>query len=97
MTAPTTYSALEYAAAVLGPGPDGTASTVEPCKVQWLEKRLRGEAEPALPGFKAGRRWRATQADIETAIELLRPQRADMPRVPSLGGMTRTSRRRLSA
>jgi hypothetical protein len=97
MTTTTTYSIEEYAAALLGPGPDGTAATVEPSKIQWLTKRLRGEAEPALPGYKVARRWRATQADVDAAIEMLRPKRVQIPEVPSFAGMTRTSRRRLSA
>lgn len=96
MTNTITFSLEEYAAALLGPGPDGTAKTIEPSKIQWLTKRLRGQAQPALPGYKAGRRWRATQADLEDAIERLRPQRVDVPRVPQIGGMTRTSRRRLA-
>lgn len=92
-----TYSLQEYAAALLGPGPDGTAATVEPFKVQWLTKRLRGQAHPQLPGYKAGRRWRATQADVDAAIERLRPRRTDVPEVPTMSGMTRTSRRRMAS
>lgn len=91
-----TFSIEEYAAALLGPGPDGTADTVESHKVEWLSLRLRGRANPKLPGYKAGRKWRATQADVEAAIELLRPQTVEVPRVPQLGGLTKTSRRRLA-
>jgi hypothetical protein len=54
--APQTYSVRECAAIVLGGGPDGTAGTVEPYKVEWLERRLRGAAQPTLPGYKVGRR-----------------------------------------
>jgi hypothetical protein len=93
----STYSLEEYAAALLGPGPDGTAATVEPFKIQWLAKRLRGHAEPVLPGYKAGRKWRGTQEDVDTAIELMRPQRVCVPEVPHLSGMTRTTRRRLAS
>jgi hypothetical protein len=97
MTSPRTFSVEEYAAALLGPGPDGTAASVEPFKIQWLTKRLRGQAQPALPGYKAGRRWRATQADLDEAIDRLHPKQVEIPNVPQIGGMTRTSRRRLSA
>jgi hypothetical protein len=92
-----TFSIEEYAAAILGPGPDGTAATVEPSKVEWLSKRLCGRAQPTLPGYKAGKRWRATQADIDEAIERLRPKRVDFPQVPQVGGMTRTTRRRIAS
>ena len=92
----TTYSVEEYAAIVLGPGPDGTADTVEPCKIQWLEKRLRGAAKPILPGYKVGRKWRATQAHVDEALKLLEPKRDPLsPPLPQVSSMTRTSRRRL--
>jgi len=91
-----TLSLKEYAAALLGPGPDGTPETVEPHKLQWLTKRLRGEARPQLPGFKAARQWRATESDVEQAIDLLRPARIDIPNIPAVSSMTRTSRRRLA-
>ncbi|MGV7254593.1 trypsin-like peptidase domain-containing protein [Mycobacterium kansasii] len=70
-----TYSVKEYAALLRGPGPDRTPESVEPYKVEWLQRRLRGAAEPALPGYKAGGKWRATQEDVDAAIELLRPRR----------------------
>jgi hypothetical protein len=92
-----TYSIEEYAAALMGPGPDGTAATVEPSKVEWLRRRLSGEAKPVLPGFKVARQWRATDEDIDTAIKLLRPQRVSVPVVPSASSMTQTSRRRLAS
>lgn len=92
--ADATFSLEEYAALVLGPGPDGTVAAIEPCKLQWLTKRLRrGE----LPGYKAGRRWRATRADVDAAIEMLRPKRVVVPQVPVASSMTRTSRRRLAS
>ncbi|MCZ0732208.1 hypothetical protein [Mycolicibacterium iranicum] len=89
-----TLSLNEYAAVLLGPGPDGTPATVEPFKIQWLTKRLRGEAKPKLPGYKAGRRWRATEEDVEKAITLLRPPTVG-PEIPAGLSLTPTSRRRL--
>ena len=93
----STLSLKEYASVLLGPGPDGTPATVEPHKIQWLTKRLRGEAKPHLPGFKAARQWRATKADVERAIELLRPAAAPVPHIPSASSMTATSKRRLAS
>lgn len=94
----TTYSLAEYAATILGPGPDvdDPIGSVEPHKLRWLAERLRGERKPALPGFKASRQWRATQAQVDEAIEILTPKRITVPQVPQLSGMTRTSRRRLA-
>lgn len=91
-----TISLKEYAAVLMGPGPDGTADTVEDHKLQWLIKRLRGEAKPQLPGYKVARQWRATEADVEKAIELLRPPSTSV-RVPNMSSMSPTSRRRLAA
>ena len=91
-----TYSLQEYAAVLMGPGPDGTPASVEPHKLQWLTNRLRGAAKPPLPGFKAGRKWRATESDIEEAIRMLRPQRVAIPDVPAISGLRPTSRRRLA-
>ena len=59
----------------------------------WLMLRLRAGR---LPGFKAGNRWRMTQADVDAAIELLRP-RVVVPEVPASRGLTRTSARRLAS
>lgn len=97
MTELRTLSLKEYAAALLGPGPDGTPDSVEPHKLQWLTKRLRGESKPQLPGYKVARQWRATDADVRQAIEMLRPPSNAVPDLPSVSSMTRTSRRRLSA
>lgn len=58
---------------------------------EWLVRRLRNGT---VPGYKAGRQWRMTEDDIAAAIEALRPR--VVPSVP-VGGLTRTSRRRLSA
>lgn len=93
----SSLSVKEYAAAILGPGPDGTPDTVEPHKIQWLIRRLKGHAKPQLPGFKAARQWRATPDDVKKAIELLRPAPVGMPNVPAASSMTRTSQRRLAS
>lgn len=66
-----TYSLDEYAAIVRG------ASSPSNC--EWLARRLRSGQ---LPGYKAGRYWRATQADIDEAIELLRPTRRSSAAAP---------------
>lgn len=88
MSAPETFSLEEYADVIRGGH--------ETADIIWMTRRLRGEAQPVLPGYKAGRRWRATREDIETAIELLRPHWQAVPdRVPPLSSMSRTSRRRL--
>lgn len=91
-----TLSLKEYVAALLGPGPDphDPIGSVEPAKIQWLTKRLRGEAKPRLPGYKVARQWRATEADVAQAIELLRP-RQPAPPLPDPSNLTPTSRRRL--
>ncbi|ORA25207.1 hypothetical protein [Mycobacterium aquaticum] len=84
-----TFSDEEYAKALRG--------SASPSDIEWLHRHLRGDTEPRLPGFKAGRKWRATEDDIDQAIELLRPKRVAVPVVPAASSMTRTSRRRLSA
>jgi hypothetical protein len=87
----TTYSLEESSVRICGG--DGNNNHV-PAQVQWVMRRLRrGE----FSGYKVGRRWRMTEADIEAAIETLRPKRAYVPEVPQLSGLTRTSARRLSA
>jgi hypothetical protein len=83
----TTYSVAEAAQIICGAS-DARA-------VKWLTRRLRGEADPVLPGYKERQHWRMTDADIAAAIELLRPQR--MPSIPVRSSMTRTSRRRLAS
>jgi hypothetical protein len=94
-----TLSLKEYAAALLGPGPDPAdpVGSVEEHKLQWLTKRLRGEAKPQLPGYKVARQWRATEADVAQAIDMLRPPNVSVPAVPMASSMTRTSRRRLAS
>lgn len=84
-----TFSLDEYSTIVLG--------SAEPADLQWLVRRLRGEAQPVLPGYKVARRWRATQADIDTALEILHPKRVELPQIPAASSMTRTSRRRLAS
>jgi hypothetical protein len=89
-----TYSLREYAAVLLGPGPDGTANTVEPSKCAWLVRRLR---DGRLPGYKASNQWRATEADIDIAIERLRPKAATIPDIPDMSGLSARSAKRLIA
>lgn len=84
-----TISDAEYAEALRG---SATKSDIE-----WLHRHLRGDDQPQLPGFKVGRKWRATEEDVAAAIELLRPQRVSVPTVPVASSMTRTSRRRLAS
>lgn len=81
-----TYSDQEAADIIRG---SSTRSDIE-----WLHRHLRGDDPPQLPGYKVGRKWRMTEADIEQAIELLRPQPAT-PVAPRLSSLTPTSRRRL--
>jgi len=82
---PRTYSLAEVAAILCG--------TDTPNTQRWVADRLRGQEQPTLPGYKAMRQWRMTQQDIDTAIELLRPQRGTHPSVTSL---TARSQRRLA-
>lgn len=59
---------------------------------EWLTRQLRARK---IPGRKVGRYWMLTRADIEAAIEsMARPAIAPKP---DAAGLTRTSRRRLSA
>ena len=84
-----TYSLEEYSQLLLG--------SAGPTQLRWLAERLRGYASPALPGYKVGRKWRATQADVDTAIEILRPKRVFVPDIPDTSGLRPTSRRRLAS
>lgn len=86
-----TYSISQAAAIIFGADVSGNPL---PGKTKWLAIRLR---RGDIPGFKAGRQWRMTQDDIDAAIAKLRPNVVHIPDVPSFAGMTRTSRRRLSA
>lgn len=81
-----TYSLSEAAEIICG--------TADPAALQWLTQRLRGNATPVLSGFKVQRRWRMTQADVDAAIDALRPKR--LPDVPVLTSMTARSRRKLA-
>lgn len=81
-----TYSLEEAAALICG--------SDSPAKAKWLVRRLR---RGDLPGYKAGRQWRMTRADVDTAIEALRPKRVCVPQVPAMTGLTRTSARRLAS
>lgn len=64
---------------------------------KWLRERLIGNAEPRLRGYKVQRRWRMTEEDIAAAIDTLRPQRSDIPRIPAMTSMTARSQRRVLA
>lgn len=82
----TTYSLAEAATLICG---RGTRAETE-----WTAVRLRrGE----FSGYKAGRKWRMTQADVDAAIEALRPKTIHVPPVPAMKGLTRTSARRLAS
>lgn len=85
-TMPRTFSLAEIATILCG---SSTANDQ-----RWVADRLRGSEQPTLPGYKVRRQWRMTQQDLDTAIELLRPQRGTLPSVTSL---TARSQRRLFA
>ena len=90
LLAPTrTYSLIEAAEVLCG--------ATDPAALRWMTERLRGTAEPRLSGYKVQRRWRMTQEDLDSAIELLRPRRSALPETPALSSMTAGSRRRLLA
>jgi hypothetical protein len=85
-----TLSLEEFAVIVRG--------SAEPADLQYLTKRLLGQAKPSLAGigYKPGRQWRFTADDPGKAIELLRRPSLALPEVPHVGSMTRTSRKRLA-
>lgn len=86
-----TYSLEEAAAQICGADAAGNPL---PGKVEWLAKRLRsGE----IAGYKVSRKWRMSDEQIDAAIDALTPKPFQLPAVPTLAGLTRTSRRRLSA
>lgn len=66
-----------------------------PAEQKWIRERLIGNAAPQLHGYKVQRRWRMTEADIAAAIEMLRPQRSQLPVIPALTSMTPRSQRRV--
>lgn len=74
----------EAAAIILGPGPDG--GEPEPSKVKWLQRHVRGDIQPQLPGYKVRSKWRMTESDIEKAIDLMRPRRPDPTDATDSGG-----------
>ena len=82
-----TYS-LEEIATILC-GTDG------PTQQRWVLDHLRGYKSPTFPGFRAQQKWRMTQADIDTAIDLLRPNRDNIT-LPNVTTLTVRSRRRLA-
>jgi len=79
-----TYS-LPEAARILC-GTDSTGAQ------KWLTERLKGNAQPHLPGYKSQRKWRMTQHDLDKSVDLLRPRLT----VPSMTSMTARSQRRLA-
>jgi hypothetical protein len=85
-----THSLEQSAALICGADDNGDPL---PGKTQWLVKRLR---TGQIVGYKCGRQWRMTDEQIADAIEKLTPQRFGIPSVPTLSGMTRTSRRRFA-
>ena len=82
-----TYSLSEIALILCGA--NGTAEQY------WVAQRLRGNAKPHLPGFKVQRKWRMTEADLDAAIEALRPRRNEL-HIPAMTSMTSRSQRRLA-
>ena len=88
-TAPKrTYSLAEIAAILCGnSGPNAQ---------RWVADHLRGYYEPRLPGFKVQRKWRMTEADLDAAIELLRPRRHEVT-IPAMTSMTARSQRRMAS
>ena len=80
-----TYS-IDEAALILR----GNATITE---IKWLRRKLnQGE----FAGYKAARKWRMTATDIQAAIAKMRPT-PQIPDLPDMAGLTRTSRRRISA
>lgn len=57
---------------------------------RWVANQLRSGR---MNGYKAQRRWRMTQSDLDAAIASLRPN----PQVPSFTSMTARSQRRVTA
>ena len=100
MSIPTSHPIEACAAAIVGVDDNGD---LLPGAVAWVERRLR---RGVFPGYKAARRWRMTDDDIQAAIDSLRtrPQSAFAVTVteapaadrPLLSSMTRTSRRRMA-
>lgn len=84
-----TYSDKEAAEIICG--------AADPRAVEWLHRRLRHEAKPFLDGYKAQGRWRMRHQQVLEALEKCEPPSVHVPVVPSVGSMTRGSRRRLSA
>ena len=82
-----TYSLAEVALILCGDN--------GPTEQRWVADRLRGYKNPALPGLKVQRKWRMTEADLDAAIELLRP-RPNEVRIPAMTSMTARSQRRLA-
>lgn len=91
-TVARTYSLPEIATFLCG--------AAGPAEIHWVTLRLRGAAEPKLNGYKVQRRWRMTQADLDAAVDQLRPRSATtrhsaLPEQPPMRSMTSRSQRRL--
>ena len=74
-----TYSLEEAVGILCGRTDDGGVAAKD---VRWITARLCGHAEPRLPGYKVGRRWRMTEDDIRASFELLRPGLDKRPEPP---------------
>lgn len=84
-----TYSLPEAAEIICG-GSD-------PADIYWLAQRLRGNAQPALAGFKAKRKWRMTEEQVQDALRILTPEHVGVPEVPQQSSLMRRSRRKLAS
>lgn len=82
-----TYSVEEVATILCG--------DAGPSAQRWVLDRLRGYKKPTLPGYRVQKKWRMTQEDVDSSIELLRPN-PDQVRIPTLTSLTARSQRRLA-
>jgi hypothetical protein len=82
-----TYSLAEIAVILCG--------NSGPTEQRWVADHLRGYQKPHLPGYKVQRKWRMTEADLDAAIEALRPRRNEL-HIPAMTSMTTRSQRRLA-
>lgn len=64
--------------------------------IYWLAQRLRGNAHPNLPGYKAQKHWRMTEGQIAEALMLLQPAKSSVPEVPLPSSLMSRSRRKLA-
>lgn len=68
-----------------------------PAALYWLSQRLRGNAKPALVGYKSQGRWRMTGEQVADALTVLAPKRTDVPDVPLPSGLMSRSKRKLAS